>query len=47
MESRSAQRPASLLKMNSTEFIQKHEAASKDDQGNPEVDVGGDRAKEI
>jgi hypothetical protein len=31
----------------SAEFIQKHEAADEDSERNPEVDVGGDHAKEI
>jgi hypothetical protein len=33
--------------MNSTELIQKHEAAEENDEGNPEMKVGEDGAKQI
>jgi hypothetical protein len=33
--------------MDSTELIQEHETANKNDQRNPEMEVGGDGAKQI
>jgi hypothetical protein len=33
--------------VSSTEFIQKDEAAEKNGEGNPEVEVGGDGMKEV
>jgi len=42
--SRSGQR---LLERRSTEFIQEEETADEDDERNPEMDVGSDRAKPI
>jgi hypothetical protein len=33
--------------MSSTELVQEEETANEDDQGNPEVNVGGDRKKKV